>query len=153
LAAFTVNEVLPLMAPAVAEIVTVPSFKAVAKPLTVMDATLLPVDAQVTVLVMSCVVASLKVPVAVNCCCTPNGIDAPAGVTTRETRVALVTVRDAVPVTVPDGAVFEAVTVTVPAATPIAVPFVATASLIVALLGSEELQVTLLVTFFTLPSL
>ena len=49
LAAFTVREVLSLIAPEVAEIVTVPSLRPVAKPLTVMDAMLLLVDAHVTV--------------------------------------------------------------------------------------------------------
>ena len=148
LAAFTVREVLPLIAPEVAEIVTVPSLRPVVKPLTVMDAMLLLVDAHVTVPVMSWVVASLNVPVAVNCCCTPSGIDIPAGVTAIETRVALVTVRLAVPDTEPTVALI----VVGPAVKAIAVPFVGTASLTVATLVSEELHVAVLVMLLTLPS-
>jgi hypothetical protein len=53
LAEFTVSEVLPLMDPDVALIVTVPRFTPVARPLTVIEAMLLPDEAQVTVLVMS----------------------------------------------------------------------------------------------------
>jgi hypothetical protein len=52
LAAFTVNDVAPLTAPAVALIFVLPSFKPVAKPLTVMDAIVIAEDAQVTVPVM-----------------------------------------------------------------------------------------------------
>jgi hypothetical protein len=50
---FTVNEVLPLTAPDVALIVTVPRVTPVARPLTVIDAIPLPEEVQVTVLVMS----------------------------------------------------------------------------------------------------
>ena len=150
--AFTVNEVLPLTAPAVALIVTLPSFSPVASPLTVMEAIVFPVEAQITVPVMSCVVASENVPVAVNCCCTPSGMDMPAGVTAIETSVALLTVSVAVPVVEPVAVVPVAVIVTVPAATPMAVPCVGVVLLIVAFVLSDELHVTLLVTFFTLPS-
>ena len=73
----------------------------------------------------------------------------PAGVTAIDTSVAFVTVRLAVPVMVPEVAVI----VTVPAATPVASPWVEAPLLIVALVASDELQVTVLVTLFTLPSL
>lgn len=147
-AALIVSEVFPLTAPEVALMVTLPSLRPVARPLTVMEAKLLPDDAQVTVLVMSCVVESENVPVAVNCCCTPNGMVLPAGVTAIEFRVALVTVRVAVPVTEPE----DAVMVLVPAARAMAVPWVGTALLIVATLVLDEVQVTWLVMIFELPS-
>ena len=51
-AALILSEVLPLTAPDVAVIVTVPRFKPVARPLTVMEAVLVPEEVQVTVLVM-----------------------------------------------------------------------------------------------------
>jgi len=57
---------------------------------------------------MSCVLASLKVPVAVNCCVPPAAAVGFAGVTTSETSVPVPTVRVVVPVT-PD-AVAEIVT-------------------------------------------
>ncbi len=57
---------------------------------------------------MSCVLLSLKVPVAVNCCGPPAEAVGFAGVTTSEIRVPVPTVRVVVPVT-PD-AVAEIVT-------------------------------------------
>lgn len=53
LAAFTVSEVFPLIRPDVAVTVTVPRLRPVARPLTVIEAMLLPEEVQVTVLVMS----------------------------------------------------------------------------------------------------
>ncbi len=92
-AALTVSEVLPLTDPEAAVIVTVPRLPADARPLTVIDAMLFFDELQVTVSVMFCVVPSENVPVAVNCCTVPRGMDAFTGVTAIETRVALVTVR------------------------------------------------------------
>ncbi len=91
---------------------------------------------------------SEKVPTAVNCCSTPNGIVFVAGVTAIDVSVALVTVS----VAVPDMELEAAVIVVVPAAKPIAVPFVGTISLTVATLVEDEVQLTLLVTSFILPS-
>jgi len=114
-AAFTVNCVVPLMEPETAMIVTVPSFKPVARPLTVMDAIVGAEEVQATVFVMSWLVPSLNVPVAVYCCCTPSGMVIMSGVTAMEVSVALVTVNVAVfDVTVPEVAVI----IDVPAATP-----------------------------------
>src|SRR5208282_2456849 len=76
--------------PEAAVIVTVPRFPAVARPLTVIDAMLFFDELQVTVPVMFCVVPSENVPVAVNCCNVPRGMDAFAGVTAIETKVALI---------------------------------------------------------------
>src|ERR1051326_5166117 len=59
--------------------------------------------------VMSCVLVSLNVPVAVNCLVVPMAMLGFAGVTAIETRVALVTVSEVVPLTAPDAAVIVAV--------------------------------------------
>ena len=93
-------------------------------------------------------VVSENVPVAVNCCRTPSGIEEFAGVTAIDTRVALVTVSVAVPEIEPNVAVI----VVGPTAKPSAVPFVGTVSLIEAWVGTDEVQVTLLVMFCVLPS-
>jgi hypothetical protein len=84
--------------------------------------------------VMSWMVLSLKVPVAVNCLVVPTAMLEPAGVTAIETRVAPVTVRVAVPVTEPDFALM----VEEPTPTPLARP----AELMVAMAGADEVHVT-----------
>src|SRR5215470_8038235 len=78
------------------------------------------------VAVTSCVVASLKVPVAVNCLVVPGAVLAGLGVTTRETRVAAVTVSCALPVTEPEAAVIFVVPAPTAAATPVTGSTVAT---------------------------
>lgn len=62
---------------------------------------------------------SLKVPVAVNCLVVPTAMLEFAGVTAMETRVAAVTVREAIPLTPPDVAVMVAVPVPVLLANPV----------------------------------
>ena len=54
--------------------------------------------------VRSCVLASLKVPVAVNCFVVPTAMLEFAGVTAMDTNVALLTLSEAVPVTEPESA-------------------------------------------------
>jgi len=146
-AALTVAEVLPLTEPEAAVMVTEPRLRAVAKPLTVIDATLLSEELQVTVPVMSCVVPSEKVPVAVNCCSVPSGIDAFAGVTVIETKIALVTVRVALEERLPE----DAEIVEVPGASPFASPS-APFTLMLATDGFDETQLTDDVMFCVLPS-
>lgn len=75
-------------------------------------------EPQSTDAVMSCVVLSLKVPVAVNCFVVPMAIPELLGVTAMETRVAAVMVSEAVPLTDPE----DAVIVTVPAPVLVARP-------------------------------
>jgi hypothetical protein len=104
-AAFTVKGALPLTAPNVAEMLVVPIFRPVARPLTVIEATLVLDDFQVTTSVTSWVLPSEKVPAAVNCCAMPSGMLALAGVTTIEVMTADVTVRVVDPETVPELAV------------------------------------------------
>ena len=91
-------------------------------------------EAQVTEPVMSAVVASEYVPVAVNCWFVPAAIDGLAGVTAMLCRVADVTVSTVEPLTRPSVALM----LLVPTATPWARPV----ALIVALAVVPEAQVT-----------
>lgn len=146
-AALTFSEVLPLTEPEAAVIVTVPSFRAVARPLTVIDATLFFEELQVTVPVMSCVVPSENVPTAVNCCDVPSGMDAFTGPTAMETGVALVTVRVALEETLPAVAVIVEAPADVPIVSP-GTPF----TLMLATARFAEVHCTDAVSFCVLPS-
>jgi hypothetical protein len=90
-AAFTVSSVEPVMLPTVAEIVEVPAPTPVASPVLLIVATA-PVPEAHTALLSTCVVLSLNVPVAVNCCVPPLVIEGFAGVTAIDTSVAAFTV-------------------------------------------------------------
>src|SRR5439155_1501212 len=101
-------------------------------------------ELQVTWVVRSCVVLSLKVPVAVNCWVNPSGRPGLVGVTAIETRVALVTVSVAqvfvvVQLALPSVAV---IVMGPPAATDVARPSEPLALLIVAEPVLDDLQVT-----------
>src|SRR4030065_2574056 len=76
------------------------------------------VELQVTSDVMSFDVPSENVPVAKNCCLSPAGMLGIAGVTSSASRVADVTVREALPWTLPDVALI----VVVPVANDLASP-------------------------------
>src|SRR6266540_3784335 len=91
-AAVTVSVVLPETPPKVAVIVVIPAATDVARPALSIVAKAVFEELQVTWVVKSCVVLSLKVPVAVNCRVNPSGRPGLVGVTAIETRVALVTV-------------------------------------------------------------
>ena len=98
-------------------------------------------ELQVTDVVRSCVLLSVYVPMAVNCKVVPLGLTDMLGfngMTAMEERVASVTVRFVDPEMSPDVAVM----VVVPAVREVAIPFVPVTLLMVALLTSEELQVT-----------
>jgi hypothetical protein len=114
----TVRVVEPLTDPDAAVMVAVPFATLVARPWPLMVATAAEEEVQSTELVMSCVLESLKVPVAENCFVVPTAMLEFAGVTAIDTSVAAVTVSDAVPLTDPDVAVI----VVVPALTPDASP-------------------------------
>jgi len=103
------------------------------------------VELQVTELVRFCVLESLYVPVAVNCCVAPVASELLAGVTAIETNTGAVTVRLVEPPIPPEVAWI----VVLPAATPVAKP----ALVIVATAVFDEVQVTELVRFAVLPSL
>jgi len=85
----TVRVVDPLMPPDVATITLLPVATALARPVALIAATPVLVELQVTELVRFCVLLSLYVPVAVNCWLMPLAIEALAGVTTIETKAAV----------------------------------------------------------------
>jgi len=122
------------MPSSVALIVEEPSPTPVARPAAEIVATPEADELHVAVLVRFCVLLSLNVPVAVNCCVFPTGIVESPGPTAIDTRVAAVTVRDVLPLTLPDVAVM----VVIPAATPVASPV----EFMVATLVAEELHCT-----------
>jgi hypothetical protein len=106
----TIRDVEPLTAPDAAWMVVVPPAKAVANPdPSIMAAAELD-ELQVAVLVRFCVLLSLKVPVALNCCVPPTETDGYPGVTAIESRPGSM-VRLAVPDLVAS-AVLVALTVT-----------------------------------------
>ena len=102
-------------------------------------------DVQVTESVITTVLPSSKVPVAVKACVSPVVIDAVEGFTTMDRRLAIVTVAVVAPTIVPDVAVM----LEVPAETPVTSPAVLT----VATAVSDDAQVAELVMIFVLPSL
>jgi len=108
----TVNVVVVVTPHEFAPITVVPAPRVVTIPATLgafaMDATLATDELKCVLRVMSCVVPSLKVPVAVNCSIAPRLTDGEAGVRAIEVSVPLPTVSVVVPVT-PD-AVAEMVT-------------------------------------------
>jgi hypothetical protein len=101
-------------------------------------------ELHVAVLVRFCVLASVYVPVAVNCCVLPLAIDGLAGVTAIDTSVAAVTVSVVLPETVPEVAWM----VVDPRPAAVASPAV----LIVATVAAEEVHVAVLVRFCVLAS-
>jgi hypothetical protein len=142
----------------VAEFVTPPEFPpiavvpeplAVAKPATLgafaIVATLADDELQWVVNVMSCVVPSLKEPVAMNCCVLPTVAVEVAGVIASETNVPVPTVNVAVPVT-PD-AVAKIVTV------PLFFPCARPEPRMEAIFGFEDFQLNPLRFVAVLPSL
>ena len=101
--AVTVKAALPWIVFEVAVIVTVPSPVPVARPVLVMEAPALADHA--TAVVISCVVASLKVPITVKACVVPFGIVTDEGETARDINAPAATVRSAVPLMAPEVAV------------------------------------------------
>lgn len=89
----------------------------------------------------SCVLLSLKVPVARNCWVVPKGREAFAGVTAMDCRVAAVTLIVVLPLIDPRVAVIWAEPVLIEVATPIEL----VALLMVAMAGALELHCTRLV--------
>ncbi len=144
-AAVTVSKVEPLIDDDVAVIVEVPTPAPVARPAALIVAIVVSPDDHVTLDVRFCVVPSLNVPVAVNCCVAPLVIEGFAGVTAIDCSVAAVTVSKVEPLIDDDVAVI----VEVPTPAPVARP----AALIVAVVVVPELHVTVLVRFCVVPSL
>jgi hypothetical protein len=144
-AAVTVNVADPLTEPEVAVIGAVPCETLVARPTVELNvATVGVFELHCAVLVMFCVLPSLNVPVAVNCCVTPIGSVGIAGVTAIETNVAAVTVTVVEPLIAPE----VAVTLVLPMATLLTAPWP-----IVAMPKFALLQVAVAVRSRVLPSL
>jgi hypothetical protein len=121
-AGVTVNVVEPLTGPSVALMLLVPVAAPLAKPSLPLAFEIVAVavvaEAHVTVVVRSCVVASVYVPVATNCCVVPLAIDGFVGVTAIETSVAGVTVSVVEPTTVSSVALMVVLPVVAPLARP-----------------------------------
>jgi hypothetical protein len=98
----TVRVVDPLTLADAAEIVVVPGAMPLARPAPLMVATELFEEFQLTELVRFCVLPSLYVPVAVNCCVAPGVIAGLAGVTAIDDKTAAVTVSVVDPAIVPE---------------------------------------------------
>jgi hypothetical protein len=144
-AAVTVSKVEPLMDDDVAVIVEFPTPAALARPEALIVAVVVVPEDQVTLDVRFCVVPSLNVPVAVNCCVAPLAIEGFAGVTAIDCSVAAVTVSKVEPLIEDDVAVIVEL--------PTPAPFARPAALIVAVVVVPELHVTVLVRFCVVPSL
>ena len=140
----TVNVVEPLIEPKLALIVVMPGSDVLASPWLLMVATAVLEEFQLTKVVRSCVLPSVKVPVALNCCFVPSGMETVGGVMVRNTKTGGVTVRIVEPLTEPK----EAVIAVVPWARLVASPWL----LMVATGVLEEFQLTALVRFRVLPS-
>ena len=136
-AGIIVRVVLPQMLPEVAEMMEVPTATAVARPMLLTVATDVFDDLQVTCVVISWLVPSEYMPVAVNCWGTIMGMIAEDGVTAMEDRVAGITVRSVLPEMLPEMAVM----MDVPAATAVATPLLSTVATDVL----DEVQVTCVV--------
>jgi hypothetical protein len=137
-AAVVVIVVVPLIDPDAALIVTgPPAFTPVARPVGLIVTSVASDELQVTEFVRFCVEVSLNVPVAVNCCVFPAGIEGFAGVTAIDTSVAFVTVSVVDPTTPPLVALIEEL----PAFSAVAKP----PAVIVATVGVPEAQTALFV--------
>lgn len=109
IAELTVSFVEPLMLPDAALMVVLPWAIAVANPPALIVATAAVEEVQVTALVTSCMLPSLKVPAAANCCICPAAMEGFAGATAIDTRAAGFTVTPVEPVMLPDVAITFAV--------------------------------------------
>ena len=147
-AGVTVKIVLPPIDPDVAVMLVVPAPTEVASPWLLVELLIFAVDGvselHCTVEVRFCVPPSVNVPVAVNCCVVPSGMEGIAGVTEIETSVAGVTVRVVEPAITPR----VAVTLVLPAETADATPTLFT----VATAEFAVVQEAELVTSCVLPS-
>ena len=136
-AGVTESVVDPTMLPDAAVIVVNPEAIAVANPLLIlMVATPVLDELQITDAARSCVVLSVKVPVAVNCLVVPLAMLGLTGETAMDTSVAGVTVRVVVPAMFPAAAVI----VDEPVANEVASPLLPAALLMAATAVVDELQ-------------
>ena len=147
-ATVTVRTVEPVTVPEVALMVVVPIPVLVASPVLFTVAVEALSDAQVTLDVRSCVLPSVNVPAAVNCCVVPSATEGFVGVAAIDTSTAAVTVKLVLPLIEPELAVIMAE----PVPTLVASPCGFTTLLIVATVAVSELHCTVLVTSCVLPS-
>jgi hypothetical protein len=131
--------------PEPAVIIADPALTPVARPVASIVAKFVAFEFHVTLFVMSVVLPSEKIPLAVKACVWPVAMEAVAGVRTIDVNWAAVTVADAEPVVDP----IVAVMVELPAATPVTKPVEFTVAKDVL----RALQVTWSVTSCELPSL
>ena len=143
-AGVTVKVVLPMILPEVAAMVTVPAATPAIRPGLFSLATNIFDVCQITCEVISWLVPSEYIPVAINCWLSPTGMLGLAGATVMEDKVADLTVRIVLPETVPDVAVMVAA----PAATAVARPVLLTVATDV----FEKFQVTCVVISRLVPS-
>src|SRR5712664_4056692 len=148
-AAVTVSMVELLMVPELAVTVAVPVPMLCASTALLIVAVETVSDDQVAVLVRSCVLPSVNVPVTVNGCVVPSAMEGFAGVIARDTSTAVVTVRVVEPVTDPKVAVMVAL----PCPRLLATPWLAESLLIDATAEASELHCDVPVMFCVLPSL
>src|SRR5437660_2401363 len=147
-AAATVKTVDPVNVAQVAMTVAVPVPMPVASPVLLTLTVDIVSEAQVTVELRSCVLPSLNVPVAINCCVVPKAMKGFAGVTAIDCRTAAVTLIVVLPLIVPEVAIIWAE----PVPTLNANPAVFDTLLIVATVEAFELHCTVLVKSCVLPS-
>ena len=146
-AAVTVKPVEPVTVPEAAVTLAVPVPMLVARPALFTVTVASVSDAQVAVALRSCVLPSLKAPVATNCCAVPKAIEGFAGVTAIDSRTAAVTLIVVLPLSDPELAVICADPVPTVDASPLLVVL-----LMVAMVGALELHCTVLVKSCVLPS-
>ena len=142
----TVKAAVPDTPPNVALMFVVPAATPVAMPLAEIVAAEVVWEAHATLVVITCVVPSLKVPVAVKPSLVPGAMERPVGVTVMEVTVAVLTVNVTDDVVVPTVAVIVVVPAVRALASPLLMPIVATPVF-------EDVQVACPVKFFVLPSL
>ena len=143
-AALTVITELPLLPPKLPVIVLVPMFLAAARPLTVIEATAVAEDCHCVTFVMSCLLPSEKLPIAVNCCASPSATVGLTGVIAIAVADAELTVRVVLPLIEPSVAII----VVLPEDTAVARPMVGAVLLMVATEVAEDAQPTVPVMFF-----
>jgi hypothetical protein len=134
-----------VMEPELAMMVALPTPAPVASPLLAIVATAVEDELQITVLVRSCVLPSLYVPVAVNCWLVPFAIVALEGVTDSDVSTAGATVNVAEPLIVPEAEMMVAL--------PCAILVASPPLLTVAIDVTEDVQVAVLVRFCVVPLL
>jgi len=147
-AGFTTSVAVALIAPELMPIVVVPVPSVLASPavpaVLLIVATVATVELQCPLCVRSCVLPSVKVPVAMNCCVMPRETVGAGGLIVIDTSAAAVTVSSVDPLTVPELAVMLAIPITTICASP--------ALLIVAVETVSDDHVAVLVRSCVLPS-